>query len=271
MSEFSTTKTSKFSILEPNSHPHSCTHDSSSDSECSSEGDGVSECVSDEVDIQAIQSTLMEQIVSSSSYNIACNLSKIERRKQECIGDITLTYGEVLHESYRDVVSALVSEYGGLPMGGKFYDLGSGRGRASFCTTLLVDDYYHTTHYLSSCVGIEIISSLHELSLEALEQWCVLYPEYIESYGTQRGLTCPSECVSANASPYSSNITLLLGSITDLQCCDWTDGDLVFVNSTCFTGKHYTLHIYSTVLHNSSSILIKLTHVNSIVVLLKLN
>mmetsp|Transcript_23205 Transcript_23205/g.39282 ORF Transcript_23205/g.39282 Transcript_23205/m.39282 type:complete len:294 (+) Transcript_23205:160-1041(+) len=237
MSDFTVSDTSKFSVLEPSCFIHNTVESSEDDDTVSSDNDndsdsvvGVSNNIIDSTSrINESQHILMEKIISTSTYNDACNLSKVERKKTECSGDITLTYGEVLLDSFRDAVMPVFTDYGGLAKGGKFYDLGSGRGRASFFVTLLVDEYYHTTGYLKSCTGIEIISSLHALSLEALARWKILYPEYLSS--------SPSSKDQADANNAATDITLAHGSIIDLQCADWTDGDLVFVNSTCFTAK----------------------------------
>ena len=146
-----------------------------------------------------------------------------------------------LFDSFRDAVLPIFYEYGGLPKGAKFYDLGSGRGRASFLITLLTNDFYHTRGHLSSCTGIELLTSLHALSLEAQNRWSDLYPAYLlSSRGAQQD--SGSESDSDSESEHNSErrtrtcIEHLQGSILDLQCVNWTDGDLVFVNSTCFTG-----------------------------------
>lgn len=103
--------------------------------------------------------------------------------------------------------------------------------RASFLVMMIVDGYYHTNCHMGSCTGIEILESLHALSLEALERWEATYPTFQAS----RGNICEGSDSGSGA------IHLQCGSITDLQCVDWTDGDLVFVNSTCFTGSSVAL------------------------------
>lgn len=236
MSHFKFSQTSKFSILEPstiqsNNGPDKDSNDQSDDSDDSDIDSNADDCRNGESDdrvsdekLEEIQQLFMEQIVSSSSYNYACNLSKIERKMEAYAGDITLTYGEVLLDSFRDAIMPIFTDYGGLPRGAKFYDLGSGRGRASFFVTLLANDFYHTNNHIASCTGIEIMNSLHALSLEALVRWKELYPTY---------LSARHGCCQSN----TTTIELLLGSVTNVQCVNWSDGDLVFVNSTCFTGK----------------------------------
>jgi hypothetical protein len=235
MTDFRTSKTSKFSVLEPLAFRHVVPSDSDSSSDSGS--DSWSDR-SDEEDVCTMQQNFMETIIPSSTYEEACNLSKIERRKKECKGNLTLTYGEILFDSFRDAILPIFEEYGGLPRGAKFYDLGSGRGRASFFVTLLADDYYHTRGHLASCTGVEIIASLHALSVDALGRWNQHYPQYLSSLRGGRYPECVHSSGEGSGEEGSGVIQNLHGSITDLQCVNWTDGDLVFVNSTCFTGAY---------------------------------
>lgn len=128
MAECKLTATSKFAVLD---FPLLAPSIYSSESEDSCDNNVYSRRNDDEntVDLLDTQHQFAETIVASSSYDDACNLSKVERRKEECNGDITLTYGEVLFHSFRDALLPILTEYGGLPSGAKFYDLGSGRGR----------------------------------------------------------------------------------------------------------------------------------------------
>ena len=85
-----------------------------------------------------------------------------------------------------------------------FYSLeGSGSGYPVFAAGLL--------HPFESCCGIEILSSLHDLSIQGKSTWDSLYQ-----------------------AKYNSKMEFYHGSITDLTLKDWTDGDVVLANSTCF-------------------------------------
>ena len=235
MSNFVITDTSKFSMLEV----EYC-YDSKYDivegdvlvNEEDDVNDEVDEYEGDEFEsqndndvYQQQQFQFMESIISTTTYNDTCNLSKLERRKKQCNGDVTLTYGEVIYDSFREVILLILNEHGGITKGAKVYDLGSGRGRASFIMTLLVNEFYEATDYLHSCTGIEIVDCLHAMSLDALESWNQNYKSYLLQSGRAIG-----------SIPKDSAIQFIHGSIIDLNCVNWTDGELVFVNSTCFTG-----------------------------------
>lgn len=167
------------------------------------------------------QRDLMERIVPTAAYNDTCNLSKLERRQLPNKGDVTLTYGEVLCDSFREIMINIFESHDGLKEGSIFYDLGSGRGRATFMAPLLADEYYNSTNFLAASIGIEVMDCLYEASLNCLKEW---------------ELICNQDsCDSANGP--QTLLQFFHGSFTDLQVRDWTDGDLVFVNSTCFSAS----------------------------------
>ncbi|CAM9495871.1 unnamed protein product [Pylaiella littoralis] len=87
----------------------------------------------------------------------------------------------------------------------KFYDLGSGSGKAVFAAVLAVD-------FRRCAVGIEVLGGVHRASTRVLKRY--------------RRLVKPVLCSPAV-------IKLQHGSFLDPEC-DWSDGDLVFANSTCF-------------------------------------
>ncbi|CAN0185812.1 unnamed protein product, partial [Ectocarpus sp. 13 AM-2016] len=86
----------------------------------------------------------------------------------------------------------------------KFYDLGSGSGKALFAAVLAVD--------CRCAVGIEVLAGVYRASTRVLKRY--------------RRLVEPVFCTPAD-------IELRKGSFLD-PTCDWSDGDLVFANSTCF-------------------------------------
>lgn len=83
-----------------------------------------------------------------------------------------------------------------------FIDLGSGSGKSSFIASLVYN--------FKNCIGIEILSSLYNLSMTYLESWKTIYPQS------------------------STNFEFYEGSFLDLNLYNWTNGDVVFANSTCY-------------------------------------
>jgi len=67
----------------------------------------------------------------------------------------SLTYGEINLPAFAEVLKIVVPA-----SGEKFYDIGSGTGRA----VLLAAQLY--PHTLTKCCGIEIVSGLHQVALE---------------------------------------------------------------------------------------------------------
>ncbi|KAJ8602569.1 hypothetical protein CTAYLR_008762 [Chrysophaeum taylorii] len=116
---------------------------------------------------------------------------------------LPLVYGEIDFSSFSATLSK-VRTFGGLPVGGSFYDLGSGVGRP--CVAAAVG------FPLSKAVGIEYLVELHRVSKEAQRR----YEEFNASVDD------------------ATSIDFVRGDFTNLADCDWTDGDVVFANSTCF-------------------------------------
>mmetsp|Transcript_20373 Transcript_20373/g.30838 ORF Transcript_20373/g.30838 Transcript_20373/m.30838 type:complete len:336 (-) Transcript_20373:384-1391(-) len=125
-----------------------------------------------------------------------------------------LVYGEVDFDSFYEVLRhaaqglSAAGQRGGEPGGGNggivFYDLGSGTGRAVFAAAMVLD--------LKYAAGIEILPRLHGASYEILEKY---------TRTLMRRISDPPL------------IKFFNGSFLDSEY-DWTDGDLVFANSTCF-------------------------------------
>mmetsp|Transcript_31599 Transcript_31599/g.100319 ORF Transcript_31599/g.100319 Transcript_31599/m.100319 type:complete len:273 (+) Transcript_31599:444-1262(+) len=121
--------------------------------------------------------------------------------KEDGVDTRSFVYGEVSFAAFYEVLLAATA---GMPRLGKFYDLGSGTGRAVFEAVLAVDcDIF---------VGIEILPRLHAAA-------CTVAETYVDRV----------EPLLARA----PIIRLYNGDITAGQF-DWADGDLVFANSTCF-------------------------------------
>jgi SAM-dependent methyltransferase len=85
-----------------------------------------------------------------------------------------------------------------------FYDLGSGTGKALFVARLTQD--------FSRCIGIEILEGLHQQAERNLDRFEKSYPAKQGAGDGQR-------------------VEVYQGSFLNF---DWSDGDVVFANSTCF-------------------------------------
>lgn len=122
---------------------------------------------------------------------------------------VTLTYGEVSGHGFADILAKIRHVYGGLPeKGGTFYDLGSGTGIPVFVAAAF--------HHWDRCVGFEILSEVHAISDKALERWNGGLKDAVVVDDSKGGLT---------------EIEFVCG---DFTVFDWSDGDVVFANSTCF-------------------------------------
>ncbi|CAN0305891.1 unnamed protein product, partial [Phaeothamnion confervicola] len=91
--------------------------------------------------------------------------------------------------------------------GGAFYDLGSGTGKPVVAAAIC--------HAFSKAVGIEILEGLHHASVEVVRSWDV-----VGRPGTPQDRR--------------TDIRFVHGDATDPAAADWSDGDVVFANSTCF-------------------------------------
>jgi SAM-dependent methyltransferase len=90
---------------------------------------------------------------------------------------------------------------------GVIYDLGSGTARA-----VLAAPFLHTFHRV---VGIELLENLHDAAVKCLGRYEAM--------------------VSAGEAP-ACDIELICGSFFDY---DWSDGDVIFANSTCFSDEMF--------------------------------
>ena len=111
----------------------------------------------------------------------------------------SLIYGEVEFKSFYRVLRKINPTPGLV-----FYDLGSGTGKAVFAARLTQD--------FSKCIGIEILHSLHKQAEKILTRYQSDFESYLALGQDQRA-------------------GVFEGSFTDY---DWSDGDVVFANSTCF-------------------------------------
>jgi SAM-dependent methyltransferase len=112
------------------------------------------------------------------------------------------TNGEIVSTSELRIFFDLIKMHNGLLEGSNFYDLGSGVGKPCIAAALL--------HNFKLCTGIEITKDLYEISLAVLEK---------ATFGCCRGT--------------SSSISFIHASFLEQK--SWSfDGDVIFMNSTCF-------------------------------------
>jgi SAM-dependent methyltransferase len=138
-------------------------------------------------------------------------LSQEERSRLDLSKDPSLTYGEIEFKPFGEIFFTLKNRYN-LGEGGLFYDLGSGVGKALVAAALLGS--------FSECIGIEILPSLHDLSVQLVE-------DYNTNFTSQ---------ILANPDLFTvlPPVKSILGDILKV---DWSQADLVFVNSTCFSDE----------------------------------
>lgn len=138
--------------------------------------------------------------------------SKQDRQSVDLQRDPSLTYGEIEFQSFAEILLTIQARYGGLPEGGIFYDLGSGTGKALIAAALLSN--------FSECRGIEILPSLHSLGLKLTEAYSEKFIKFVLSNSDLWTIT-----------PRLINIK---GNILEE---DFSEADLIFVNSTCFSDE----------------------------------
>jgi hypothetical protein len=142
---------------------------------------------------------------------------------------ITLTYGEIEYESFAEILDCLRARAPELPQ--TFIDLGSGTGKAIFASAL------HQKFRL--CFGIEILSSLHQLSLRYSQTWKTL----------------------SESHHFISSIKFFEGSFFDLSLFDWTARPaVVFANSTCYSLEMIAQLSEMAGLHSSSPVSCSSSH-----------
>eukprot|EP00903_Cladosiphon_okamuranus_P012092 g11351.t1 len=146
---------------------------------------------------------LFDSLFAGLSLSEGKSLSKAERRRKGLMNDRALIYGEVDFSNFATILREVAAMRGSKP-GEIFYDLGSGTGKAVYVARL-TQDYTH-------CVGIEILRPLHSAAQLVTNR----YNAHV------RGLLDRGR---------PQNAAVFMGSFLEY---DWSDGDCVFANSTCF-------------------------------------
>jgi hypothetical protein len=118
--------------------------------------------------------------------------------------DPSLSYGEINVETVQDIFYRLAVHGFNKDFGGKLVDIGSGLGRILYASLLI--------HDFESCVGIEILSDLCDISKKTIKQW-----DKLKKVCSSRKQDC--------------HVKFLCGDATVIE---WSDADLVFIHPTCF-------------------------------------
>lgn len=126
-------------------------------------------------------------------------LSSVGKKNLGLEKEKSLTYGEVIVESMVDILDAV-----GGPLRGTFYDLGSGTGKAVLLAALLGN--------FDRVIGIEIVPELHAASVKMRDEYYAFVKPHL---------------------PEAKHHTIDF-ILADILTHDFSDGDVVFVQSTCF-------------------------------------
>lgn len=142
---------------------------------------------------------LFDELFADTSLEVGKALSKGEREQKQLSEEKSLIYGEVEFASFYRVLRKINADPGLI-----FYDLGSGTGKAVMAARMTQD--------FSKCIGIEILQSLHNQAEKIVTRFNESFKDHL----------------TLGQSQYTQ---VFCGSFTDY---DWSDGDVVFANSTCF-------------------------------------
>jgi hypothetical protein len=150
------------------------------------------------------------------STSVAKTISQNEKKDKNLTGLSSLVYGEVLFSSLARVICKYI------PFSRPnmvFYDVGSGSGRGVMLGSLL--------HEFKRCTGIEILSGLYGAAMGVRQRYMAEVAERKDA----------KSVVDVKAASWPSDV--LLGPEvqfhnSDFRLIDWSDGDVVFANSTCF-------------------------------------
>jgi SAM-dependent methyltransferase len=142
---------------------------------------------------------LYNDLFFDTSLEVGKALSKSERDTQDLNENKSLIYGEVDYSSFYKVLRKINPA-----PGSTFYDLGSGTGKAVMAARFAQD--------FGRCVGIEILETLHGQASKIADRFNKKFRRYLSM-------------------SMSQHVSVHHGSILEV---DWSDGDVVFANSTCF-------------------------------------
>ncbi|GMH89849.1 hypothetical protein TrST_g9244 [Triparma strigata] len=153
-----------------------------------------------------------DRLFEDCSIEVAKSASKGERAEKELTKERSLIYGEVEFDSFavvlRKICSGFSKDMAPMDRNKVFYDIGSGSGRAVMIARMTQD--------FEKCVGIELMENLAKLADN-------IKAKYLEGNYSEKLY----ETVGKEVQFYQA----------DFLKFDWSDGDLVFANSTCFTDE----------------------------------
>jgi len=155
-----------------------------------------------------------------------------QRKSQKKNG--TLTYGEITFAPFVVSVLERVKVHGGYKNAKVFTDVGCGTAKPVFCAAL--------THGFELCRGIELLSDLHACAQNITNV-------YISDIQSQFN----------HDDPRSKTKFEIICSDAFLSECEWSDSDIVFANSTCFSNAMFAKFEIKTSLLKSGSIIITTT------------
>ena len=142
----------------------------------------------------------------------------------------SLTYGEVDFFSFTMILETAMNEGADNKERKLFVDIGHGTGRAVLAAALL------NGHRFRECRGIEILKPLVDASIEAKERYMARTAQRQEFYGHPNDSNARAfvEMMHGDIlAPSRKGGDVANGS--GLSDGEWTDGDIVFANSTCFS------------------------------------
>lgn len=150
--------------------------------------------------------------ISSLRYDDAVQTSYEEREFTACKENWALTYGETTFEAVCTLFDRLNRDWcwpAGVRTGDSvFVDLGSGAGRVVYSAAML--------RPFRKCVGIEMLASLHDIAVATAPEYSVVQRMW-------------------SGAAFANEVQFFLGSMFDLELFEWTEADVVFTCSACFS------------------------------------
>lgn len=170
-------------------------------------------------DIIFMYSQIYDQIMHEFPVTLGKAISKRERIETNQLDNINLTYSELPFYSIFDILMKIKNKYGKSTYsnnnfeimqqsGGLFYDLGAGIGNILVAASII--------HDFDLCRGFEVLQGLLAVSNHVFEMYCTHGRAH--SHLLHRKLFPICDIISSSF----------------LEDLSWCNGDVVFVNSTCF-------------------------------------
>lgn len=145
--------------------------------------------------------------IESNGYEISKNVKKRLKLTKDYKAMENLTYGEIDVHSFYNLLKEIKSKIDFKPT--KFYDIGSGTGKAVLCVPFVYSN-------IETCTGLEIVKELHQYAEDTLTKLL-----------NESNLDVKTEVKKCSFS--------FGDSFTKDNISKWTKGDLLFLPTTCFT------------------------------------